>query len=59
MNDQKNVGYWSSVYYMGLPNNREIHFTVTWHDDAHITVSKGSYLAGVRYNFGYFFLDRE
>ena len=51
--------YWSSVYYMGPPNNREIHFTVTWHDDAHITVSKGSYLAGVRHNFGYFFLDCE
>ena len=31
--------YWSSVYYMGPPNNREIHFTVTWHDDAHVTVS--------------------
>ena len=32
-------GYWSNVFYMGPPNSRDIHFTVTWHDDAHITVS--------------------
>ena len=31
--------YWSNVFYMGPPNNRDIHFTITWHDDAHITVS--------------------
>ena len=31
--------YWSSVFYMGPPSNRDIHFTVTWHSDAHITVS--------------------
>ena len=30
--------YWSSVFYMGPPNNRDIHFAVTWHSDAHITV---------------------
>ena len=34
--------YWSSVFYMGPPNNRKIHFTVTWHEDAHITVRKPS-----------------
>ena len=32
--------YWSNVFYMGPPNSREIHFTVMWHDDAHITVSQ-------------------
>ena len=32
--------YCSSVYYMGPPNNRDIHFTVTWNDEAHITVRK-------------------
>ena len=31
--------YWSNVFYMGSPNSRDIHFTVTWHDDAHVTVS--------------------
>ena len=31
--------YWSNVFYMGPPNSRDIHFTVTWHDDAHVTVS--------------------
>ena len=31
--------YWSNVFYMGPPSNRDIHFTVTWHDDAHINVS--------------------
>ena len=31
--------YWSNVFYMGPPNNRDIHFTITWHDDARITVS--------------------
>ena len=31
--------YWSNVFYMGPPNNRNVHFTVTWHTDAHITVS--------------------
>ena len=31
--------YWSNVFYMGPPNNSNIHFTVTWHTDAHITVS--------------------
>ena len=30
--------YWSSVFYMGPPHNTNIHFTVTWHSDAHITV---------------------
>ena len=32
--------YWSNVFYMGPPNSRDIHFTVTWHTDAHITVSQ-------------------
>ena len=31
--------YRSNVFYMGPPNNRNIHFTVTWHSPAHITVS--------------------
>ena len=31
---------WSSVFYMGPPSNRDIHFAVTWHSDAHITVSR-------------------
>lgn len=31
--------YWSSVFYMGPLQHREIHFAVTWDDDAHITVS--------------------
>ena len=31
--------YWSNVFYMGPPNYKDIHFTITWHDDAHITVS--------------------
>ena len=31
--------YWSNVFYMGPPSSRDIHFTVSWHDDAHITVS--------------------
>ena len=34
--------YWSTVFYMGPPNSRDIHFTVTWHDDAHVTVSLGA-----------------
>ena len=37
--------YWSNVFYMGPPNNRSIHFTVTWHDNAHITVSYGVTMA--------------
>ena len=32
--------YWSNVFYMGPPNSRDIHFTVTWHTDAHIKVSQ-------------------
>ena len=31
--------YWYNVFYMGPPNRRQIHFTVTLHLDAHITVS--------------------
>ena len=31
--------YWCNVFYMGPPNNRNVHFTVTWHTDAHVTVS--------------------
>ncbi len=31
--------YWSGVFYMGLPENRAVHFAITWEDDAHITVS--------------------
>ena len=31
--------YWSSVFYMGPRSNKDIHFAVTWHSDAHITVS--------------------
>ncbi len=31
--------YWSSVFYMGPVKKRDVHFTVTWDDDAHITVS--------------------
>ena len=31
--------YWSSVFYMGPHKNQKIHFAVTWHSDAHITVS--------------------
>ena len=35
----KEKRYLSNVFYMGPPNRREIHFTVTSHLDAHITVS--------------------
>ena len=31
--------YWSGVFYMGPLTCREIHFAVTWHHDAHVTVS--------------------
>lgn len=31
--------YWSKVFYMGPAYNRTIHFAVTWHNAAHITVS--------------------
>ena len=31
--------YWYNVFYMGPLRCRNIHFTVTWHNEAHITVS--------------------
>lgn len=33
--------YWSKVYYMAMdqPNDKKIHFVVTWDDDAHQSVS--------------------
>lgn len=35
--------YLSNVFYMGPHSSRDIHFTITWHDDAHITVSLHSF----------------
>ena len=37
--EEPNRRYLSNVFYMGPSINRDIHFTVTWHLDAHITVS--------------------
>ena len=31
--------YWSNVFAMGPANHKTVHFTVTWDDEAHITVS--------------------
>ncbi len=31
--------YWFGVFFMGPLEYRQIHFTVAWDDDAHITVS--------------------
>ena len=31
--------YWFGVFYMGKHTNKDIHFAVTWSDDAHVKVS--------------------
>ena len=39
--------YWSSVFYMGLPKNRHIHFTVTHRTPTHLTVRDTKYAYSV------------